>query len=387
MTEQETREEVLLTQALVRIESSDPGTCEGAVADFVYDWLKRETSAEVFREPVLDGRENIVAVLRGASREHNLTYICHMDTMPAGELGDWDHDPFGAEISGGKLYGRGACDMKAGLAAAMAAFRNLSRRAAPLKYDFQLITTVDEENNMAGGEQAVRDGYVGEHSWVLDAEPTDSRIQVAHKGKTQLVLHTHGKTCHASMPQEGADAIAAMAEIVTRVRRKLEELPRHPEMGPCTATFGTIQGGWNPYIVPDECTATLDMRLVPPVTNAQSIALVEDAIAQALAEVPGVTCDYTLTAQRPPIEKDGGSFLLAKLRAAVAEVTGEELPVTFFPGYTDTAVIAALTGCKNCMSFGPGSLEQAHRPNEFVPCGEITRSAAVMTRLAEDILL
>ena len=67
-------------------------------------------------------------------------------------------------------------------------------------------------------------------------------------------------------------------------------------------------------------------------------------------------------------------------------MTGGELPVDFFPGYTDTAVIAALTGCRNCMSFGPGSLEQAHRPNEFVPCWEITRSVAVMTRLAEDIL-
>lgn len=385
--ERETREEVLLTQELVRRESSDPGTFEGAVADFVYDWLRRETDARVLREPVLDGRENIVAVLPGASGEHDLTYICHMDTMPIGERSGWDHDPLGAEIVDGKLYGRGACDMKAGLAAAMIAFRNLSRRGAPLKYNFQLIATVDEENNMAGGEQAVRDGYVNENSYVLDAEPTDSRIQAAHKGKTQMVLRTHGRTCHASMPQEGADAVAAMAEIITRVNRGLADLPRHPEMGPCTAVFGTIQGGWNPYIVPDECTATLDMRLVPPVTSAQSVALVERAVAGGLAAVPGVTCEYTLTARRPPVERDDGSFLLSRLRAAVVEVTGDELPVTFFPGYTDTAVIAALTGCRNCMSFGPGSLEQAHRPNEFVPCDEIVRSAAVMTRLAEDILL
>lgn len=383
--ELETREEVRLTRQMVQIESGNPGAWEGAMAEFVYDWLRRNTSAEVVREPVLPGRDNIAAILRGASRAHDLTYICHMDTMPAGE--GWDHPPFEGEIEDGKLYGRGSCDMKAGLAAAMIAFRNLSRLGRPLKYDFQLIATVDEENAMTGAEQAVRDGYVNTDSYVLDAEPTDSRIRVAHKGKTWFELTTHGKTCHASMPQQGCDAIAAMAEIITRVNRKLAELPVHPELGPCTATFGTIQGGWNPYIVPDVCRTTLDLRLTPPTTNARSVAMVREAVAEGLAAVPGSSCDCRVTAQRPAIEKDGGSFLLARLREAVAEVTGGELPVDFFPGYTDTAVIAAMTGCRNCMSFGPGSLEQAHRPNEFVPCAEILRSVEVMTRLAENILL
>ncbi|WP_300821357.1 M20 family metallopeptidase, partial [uncultured Oscillibacter sp.] len=294
---------------------------------------------------------------------------------------------FSGEVINGKLYGRGACDMKAGLAAAMLAFRSLSRLGKPLNYDFQLIATVNEEDAMTGAEQAVQDGYVNGDSYVLDAEPTDNRIQVAHKGKTWFELTTHGKTCHASMPQHGCDAIAAMAEIITRINRKLADLPVHPEMGACTAAFGTIRGGWNPYIVPDVCTATLDMRLTPPTTNARSVELVREAIAEGLAKVPGAACDCTITAQRPAIEKDNDSFLLAALRKAVTNVTGGELPVDFFPGYTDTAVIAALTGCRNCMSFGPGSLEQAHRPNEFVPCGEITRSVEVMTRLAEDILL
>ena len=129
------------------------------------------------------------------------------------------------------------------------------------------------------------------------------------------------------------------------------------------------------------------MRLTPPTTNARSAALVREAVAEGLAAVPGASCDCAVIAQRPAIEKDDGSFLLARLREAVEEAAGGELPVDVFPGYTDTAVIAAMTGCRNCMSFGPGSLEQAHRPNEFVPCEEITRSAAVMTRLAERILL
>lgn len=379
------REEVRLTREMVRIESSNPGAYEGAMAEFVYGWLRQNTSARVTLEPVHPGRDNVAAVLRGASRARNLTYICHMDTMPAGE--GWEHPPFGGEIVDGKLYGRGSCDMKAGLAAAMIAFRNISRLEKPLAFDFQLIATVNEEDAMTGAEQAVRDGLVNADSCVLDAEPTDGRIQAGHKGKTWFELTTRGRTCHASMPQRGCDAIAAMAEIITGVRRRLETLPVHPEMGPCTAVFGTIQGGWNPYIVPDVCRATLDLRLTPPTTNARSEALVREAVAEGLAAVPGVSCDCEVTARRPAIERDDGSFLLARLREAAEEVTGEEVPVDFFPGYTDTAVIAAMTGCRNCMSYGPGSLEQAHRPDEFVPCREITRSAAVMTRLAEKILL
>ncbi|MDE7244793.1 MAG: M20 family metallopeptidase [Oscillospiraceae bacterium] len=385
MNDEQLREEVLLTQQLVRIESTNPGVYEGAVSDFVFDWLKKNTPAEVIREPVHEGRDNIIAVLRGASQAHNLVYICHMDTMPVGE--GWHYPPLDAVISNGKLYGRGSCDMKAGLAAAMTAFRSIAQRGIQPKYDFLLIATVNEEDAMTGAEQVVRDGFVNAASYILDAEPTDSRIQVAHKGKVWFMLHTHGQTCHASTPEKGCDAIAAMAEIITRIRNKLALLPKHAEMGPCTATFGVIEGGWNPYIVPDACTASLDLRIVPPVTDTQVIALVDEAAAEAVQAVPGVTWDYEITARRPAVEKDNGSFLLRKLRDATSKAAGREFPVDFFPGYTDTAVIASLTGCRNCMSFGPGSLEQAHRPDEFVPCCEITRSAAVMTRLAEDILL
>ena len=103
----ENREEVRLTREMVRIESSNPGVYESAMADFVCHWLKTNTPAEVIREPVHEGRDNIVARLRGASQAHNLTYIGHMDTMPTGS--GWTHPPLEAELSGGKIWGRGAC--------------------------------------------------------------------------------------------------------------------------------------------------------------------------------------------------------------------------------------------------------------------------------------
>ena len=157
----------------------------------------------------------------------------------------------------------------------------------------------------------------------------------------------------------------------------------HPELGPCAATFGIINGGLNLNIVPGECYCTIDMRLTPPTTNEQSIRLVEEAIAEGCANVPGTSCTYTVLAQRPAVEKDNDSYLLKMLRAATKDVTGEEAPVDFFPGYTDTAVIAATTGNRNCMSYGPGDLFYAHKPDEFVELDDISRCPRVMTRLAD----
>lgn len=377
-------EEVALTQQLVRINSTNPGEFEYKLADFVVQWLSA-TGAEISLNEVKDGRCNVVARLRGKVSSPALVYICHMDTVPLGD--GWEHEPLAAEITDGKMYGRGSCDMKSGLASGMIAFRNIAAAGRELERDFVFIASVDEEDIMLGADQLVRDGIVTAADYILDAEPTNGAIKVAHKGKTWFRLDAKGVACHASTPEKGSDAVAAMSEVICAINRRLAQLPVHEELGPCAATFGIIKGGLNLNIVPGDCCCTIDMRLTPPTTNEQSIKLVEDAIAEGCARVPGTSCEYTVLAQRPAVEKDDGSYLLKMLKAATAEVTGEEAPVDFFPGYTDTAVIAATTGNRNCMSYGPGDLFYAHKPNEFVETDDIVRCTAVMTKLAESILL
>lgn len=377
-------EEVALTQKLVQIESTNPGAFEYKVSDFVYDFLA-QTGADVLRHEVKDGRCNIVATLKGEQSGPRLVYICHQDTVPLGD--GWHHDPLAAEIVDGRMYGRGSCDMKSGLAAGMLAFRNIAAMGKKLKHDFLFIASMDEEDIMIGADKLIADGIVRADDYVLDAEPTNGAIKVAHKGKTWFRLDAKGVACHASTPEKGSDAVAALSEVICTINRRLRALPVHPELGPCAATFGIINGGLNLNIVPGECYCTIDMRLTPPTTNEQSIRLVEEAIAEGCANVPGTSCTYTVLAQRPAVEKDNDSYLLKMLRAATKDVTGEEAPVDFFPGYTDTAVIAATTGNRNCMSYGPGDLFYAHKPDEFVELDDITRCTRVMTRLAESILI
>lgn len=382
-----------LARQLVRIDSSDPGAYEGDIESYLkrivedaVAVLPTDLAARVAIEEleVLPERRNLMVTVPGTSSEPRLVYICHMDTVTLSEGWNTDTPPLGAVVRDDRLYGRGSCDMKGGLACALSALFALledvaARESLPAR-GFSLICSVDEEDQMRGVEAAIDAGWVGACEWVLDTEPTDGQIQVAHKGRTWFELTMEGVTAHASQPWEGADAVAAMAEAIAHIRRAFCALPAHDELGPATVTFGQITGGYQPYVVPDSCTVWIDMRLVPPTDTAAARAIVEEAIATAQAAVPGCIGSYVITGDRPAIERDPASPLLAALRDA-ARTCGTPADVGFFTGYTDTAVIAGRCANRNCMSYGPGSLALAHKPNEYVPRADIERVERVLTEL------
>lgn len=388
-----------LTQGLVRIDSSDPGAYEGEIEQHIKGLVEAYIAkldspaldaAEVRELEVLPGRRNLMVTVPGLSDEPPLVYICHMDTVTLGDGWDADIPPLGAIVCDDKLYGRGACDMKGGLACAIAALVHTLERVAAVDAlphrGFSLICSVDEEDFMRGSEAAIDAGWVGSREWVLDTEPTDGQIQVAHKGRTWFEIEMTGVTAHASQPWKGADAVAAMSEVVCALRHAFAALPVHDELGPSTVTFGQIEGGYRPYVVPDHAKVWVDMRLTPPTDTAAATRMVEQAIAGAEAAVPGCHGSYTVTGDRPAIERDPGSPLLAALKRAADDVTGADTTVGFFTGYTDTAVIAGKTGNRNCMSYGPGSLSLAHKPNEYVPHADIVRCQNVLIALADNAL-
>lgn len=388
-----------LAQELVRIDSSDPGAYEDEIERYIKALVEAQLerlshpvlhAVQVEELEVLPGRRNLKVTVPGQSDEAQLVYICHMDTVTLGDGWEADTPPLGAVVRNDRLYGRGACDMKGGLACAIAALVHTLERVAAdgalPRRGFSLICSVDEEDFMRGSEAAIDAGWVGSREWVLDTEPTDGQIQVAHKGRTWFEIEMAGLTAHASQPWKGADAVAAMAEVVCSLRRTFATLPVHDELGPSTITFGQIEGGYRPYVVPDHAKVWVDMRLTPPTDTTAAINMVEQAIAAAEDAVPGCHGSYTVTGDRPAIERDPGSPLLAALQRAADDVTGADTAVGFFTGYTDTAVIAGKTGNRNCMSYGPGSLALAHKPNEYVPHADIVRCQQVLIALADNAL-
>ena len=378
-----------LTKELIAIESTDPGTMEGGVAAYIRSYLSG-CGAEITLQEVQPGRQNLMARLGGDLAGPALVLCCHMDTVVFGD--GWTRDPLGAEEAEGRIYGRGSCDMKSGLACALSAFRKTAlavQAGAKLKRPLALLCTVDEEADMAGIGQAIEGGLVRRDDWVMDLEPTGGQIQMAHKGRLWLEIDVQGVTAHASRPEQGADAIAATGELIARARRDF--LARagdgDPVLGRATITFGQITGGYQPYVVPDRCRLWVDMRLAPPIDSGTAQAIFREAAAQAEAAVPGVNVSIEVTGDRPCIPLHRDAPLLRALQNACQAVTGKELEAGLFPGYTDTAVVAGTLGNVNCLSYGPGNLEQAHKPDEFVAIEDLLRCDAVLEALIQSEVL
>ncbi len=394
------REVELLTAELVRRDSSNPGAFESEVMAFVRSWLTQRIEDAGLAEKVLvqevealPGRSCLRALIPAATSQSpvgsspaDLTFLCHMDTVILGEGWSQGTPPLSGRVLAGELYGRGSCDMKGGLACAMLAFDDALQAVASTgtlpDRSLALVCTVDEEADMHGVEATIAAGWLGATGWVLDTEPTDGYARGSHKGRLWMELAVDGTTAHASTPWEGADAVAGMAEAIHAFRRAFLDLPQHPELGSSTVTFGQVMGGYQPYVVPDRCRASVDMRLVPPTTTADACALAYSALRTAEKNVPGVRGSYRITGNRPAVELNPNSKLLSAVRDATSSVMGTPCGTATFTGYTDTAVVAGMCGNTECLSYGPGSLEVAHKPNEHVPVADLVRVRAVLSSLA-----
>ena len=373
---------VELTAALVNIESTNPGAYEKNMGDFVENYLK-ETGVCVKRSVVSGERTNVCGIIDGKVSHPALVFICHMDTVVKGA--GWTKDAFNAAIEDGKLYGRGSCDMKSGFACALSSFAKAAIKVKEKNIiperNIVFIGTSDEEGDMTGVEKVIEDKWVTKEDYILDGEPTDGMIQMAHKGRTWFELASKGVTAHASMPDKGADAIAGISEMISYIRKEMKKCPIHEELGKSTVTFGMVSGGYSPYVVPDDAKVYIDMRLVPPMNTKKAEGIINDAIEFAEKEVPGIKGSYRITGDRPPVERHEESPLMLNLKDAVKDVTGVEAIVSAFTGYTDTAVIAGVLDNHNCMSYGPGQLKFAHKPDEHVEVCDIERCSKVYEKL------
>ena len=390
-------ESVELTRTFVKTESTNPGTEEAAMRDAILAYLK-DTSCEIQLDDVGNGRKNIIATLWPENTKEEsikekyketpmFIFICHMDTVVVGE--GWTRNPFGAEIEEQdgilRMYGRGSCDMKSGLACALTTFRkmakSLEKGEVSLKRPIRMICTVDEEGDMTGSDHIVERGFVKKEDYVLDLEPTDGEIQMAHKGRLWFRVNVKGITAHASKPEKGADAIFAASKLIVQMKNIFEQFPVHEELGCSTITFGQIQGGYQPYVVPNTCTISIDCRLAHPITDEIIVHNFNKIIKDIETQIPGITISYDITGNRPYIEKNPDSVLLKNLKEAIEAETKQKAVVKAFTGYTDTAVIAGKLYNTECMSYGPGSLQYAHKPDEFVEIRDIIRCEKVIKHL------
>jgi acetylornithine deacetylase len=346
---------------------------EARVTDFLEARL-RLLGVTVRRQTVVVGRDNLIAEYHPPTPAPvRLLWEAHQDTVPTDGM---TIDPFAAAVQGGKLYGRGACDVKAGVAAMLAAFARLVREKPAGSAAVTVAFTVDEEHTFLGVQELVNTGIAADFAVV--AEPTLLNIVTAHKGLARWRTETTGRACHSSRPQDGVNAVYRMARLIVAAERyaaRLAGAKSHPVLGPGSLSVGRVAGGTAPNVVPDACRIDVDRRLLPGETAAAALADFENYLRET---EPEVSFASTMALACPPLAATDHPLVDA-LGRAIDSVTGkhERHPV---PYGTDASTIAE-AGLP-AVVFGPGDITQAHTKDEWVELAQVERAAEVLFRFA-----
>jgi len=359
-----------------------PDFFEYRVTDYLEGFFK-SLGVPFERQAVAARRENIVARFDppGTARRALILEV-HQDTVPTDGM---TIDPFGARIENGRLYGRGACDVKGGMASMLTAFARLVRERPKTETRVHLACTVDEEHGFGGVTLLTRSPFVARPDLPLSAvcaEPTLLNIVTTHKGAARWTLQTKGRSCHSSRPSEGVNAVYRMAELLPLVERYALELQAervHPVLGPATLSVGLIEGGVSVNTVPDRCALAIDRRLLPGETAEAVLAhfreyLQAKAPANVVWECPPAWL-YSPALDVTPASEE----LAARLGKAIDAVVGSHQVLAAAYG-TDAAPLAQ-AGVP-AVVFGPGDIGKAHTADEWVPLDQVEQAAEILYRLA-----
>ena len=300
----------------------------------------------------------------------------HMDTVPIGPPEDWSHDPFASEIVDGRLYGRGSCDMKGPVAALVETLILYTEERNPKP--LVVLTTSDEETGCHGAEVVARSGQLDGISYGVCAEPTSLQILVGEKGIFWTKLVAKGKSAHGSRPEEGINAIQACIDAINLMTKEPFPYLHDELLGEPTFNIGVIEGGMKINIVPDKCEVQLDMRLAKG-QNPEDLlrAMNERLRASGLSEK--VHIEYIHG--KPPVLTPLDSKIVQLARSAVEKVTGISPTLETATYGTDCSVLQPDVGILNVIC-GPGSIEQAHQPDEYILLDELYQSVDVYLEIA-----
>jgi succinyl-diaminopimelate desuccinylase len=378
-----------LTRALVRIPSvyrpGEPGANEAEVAAFVESWFRREDLPVEVQE-VAPGRPNVLAWLgeKGPGRRC-LLLEGHTDVVTEGDPSDWTHPPFAAEMVQGRIYGRGAADMKSGLAAAMVALAAFRRSGVTPKGKLVVGALVDEEGGMIGVRHLVATPAGRELDAAIICEPEDNELCLEQRGVVWARIRARGKMAHGAMPEAGANPIAALGAMLRHVpaleKRLRRQCRKSRYLKPPTVTPTIIQGPPRgggvpqPNVIPATAEMLLDVRLTPGIGLEGVQVELEALCRQAEAAVPGVKLEWeALNAFRLATRVEKSEAVVQAMIHGVRKATGRAARYGGVPGSTDGTILRMELGIP-IVTCGPGNRLIPHQVDEYVEVEEIADAA------------
>ena len=374
------RETLELARNLVRINSVNPKLVPGApgeqeIARFVHAFLDEHgiDSEMVEVEPA---RPNVVGRLPGGNDGPSLLLCCHMDTVGAEGM----EYPFDARVEHGRLHGRGAHDIKSGLAAMLAAATKLAE-GSPKGGEIIVAAVVDEEYQSSGAEALVE---TVQADAAIVFEPSDLKVLVAHKGFAWFRIETQGKAAHGSRPDEGIDAIAHMGRVLVGLEdldRKLRSISPHPRLGTPSIHASLIRGGRELSSYPDRCGLEVERRTLPGEVETDAETELDTLLDRLQQEDPCFKAECELTFARPPYEISISHALPQAIARAIERATQRGVEFGGLTAWTDSAILAE--AAIPSVVFGPGGAG-LHSLVEYAEIQDIFDCRDVLVELSQE---
>ena len=368
-----------LARALVRIDSRNPRLTAGGPGEAACVTLLRDVlEAWGFRTDVHDaapGRPNLVARVGEAGAARSLMLSGHVDVVGVDGM---THEPFAGEQRGDRLYGRGAADMKGGVAAMCAGAWQAARSA--LSGEIVVAIAADEEYESIGTRAMLERGVRAEAAIV--GEPTCLEVMPAHRGFVWLEVVVHGRAAHGSRWDVGVDAIRHAGLLLGELDRvDAEDLARrtHPLLGRASLHASTIEGGIGMSTYPDRCVLRLERRTLPGESDHEAVDEVRRACETVRRRRAEFAAEVSLLMSQGPSDVPTDAPVVRALQDALHEC-GERSDVSGMSAWTDAALLNAAGIPAIC--FGPGDISLAHAAEEYIPLPEIDRATSVLAALA-----
>jgi succinyl-diaminopimelate desuccinylase len=407
---------IQLTQGLIRIPSvRRQGGNEQQVALFVSHLLE-ETGLDVVVEEVEPGSPNVIAVLQGQKEGPCLMFECHTDVVTEGDPSEWRYAPYEGRLVGNRIYGRGACDTKGNLAAAVKAVQAISQSGIPFNGRILLGILVDEEGMMSGVKHFIRHGWAQNVNAAVICEPVDNRLCITQKGALRAELITSGKMSHGAMPLTGLNPIPPLVSILEKLKQleeeEIERLGKNPFLGYPSITPTVLQapvkGEPQLNVVPSQCRALLDIRTIPGQSHEALKKQLEDIVREEERSINESLHSGPLREIRESIEKGLSKGLIFEAKLNIMEdrpwtktsqeepivqavsrsyrsVTGEEPIYDGVPGATDGTFLSAWAGIP-IVTLGAGKWTIPHQKDEWVSVDDLCLTAKIYTASALEFL-
>ncbi len=313
-------------------------------------------------------RANITAHIKSTGKKGALLFVCHLDVVGAGEA-SWEKPPFGAIESDGKIYGRGATDMKGGIAAIVTAIGQIVESGRELQGDIIFVAAAGEETDSCGAKRFIHDrgGQLPELAGVVIPEPTDFAVVTAHRGILWLKVTTKGKAAHSSAPQLGINAIYSMKSFLDELQKYEIAAESHELLGNCSMSINTISGGKEINVVPDRCSIGIDIRTLPGQNHQQFIGDFEKIFAKLKQRNPEFDAEVIVVREAGALETDKNCDFVKDLCSCLG------ISETKAVGFTTDGPYFASLGAP-VVIFGPGKPQLAHKPDEYIDISDLKKA-------------